>query len=149
MRIADTRNFPISKRTAAAHVIVKEGCLREMHWHPNADEWFFVIKGWCRVTVYHANGAARTFNYVAGDVGVFPRNNAHYVENIGEGDLEFLEMFRAERFEDFSVEQWLAEVPRLEVAEHLNLKGEKEKEFFKQLSKDKVPVKEGERRKSL
>lgn len=148
VRITDTRNFPISKTTAAAHVIVHEGGLREMHWHPNADEWFFVLQGQSRVTIFAASGNARTFNYQAGDVGIFPKNCAHYVENIGKGDLEFLEMFRAPTFEDFSVEQWLAQTPQLEVAEHLNLTGEEREEFFKQLSRDKVPVKERERRKS-
>ncbi|BEI85737.1 hypothetical protein CcaverHIS002_0600240 [Cutaneotrichosporon cavernicola] len=149
VRVTDTRNFPISKSTAAAHVIVYEGGLREMHWHPNADEWFFVLRGQCRVTIFAAAGNARTFNYQAGDVGIFPRNNAHYVENIGKGDLEFLEMFRAPTFEDFSLEQWLAQTPALEVAEHLNLKGDAKKDFFKQLSRDKVPVKGPERPKSV
>lgn len=149
VRITDTRNFPISKSTAAAHVLIHEGGLREMHWHPNADEWFFVLRGQCRVTIFAGAGNARTFNYQAGDVGIFPRNNAHYVENIGKGDLEFLEMFRAATFEDFSVEQWLAQTPGLEVAEHLNLKGAAKKDFFKQLSRDKVPVKAPERPKSV
>jgi oxalate decarboxylase/phosphoglucose isomerase-like protein (cupin superfamily) len=39
VRITDSKNFPISKTVAAAHVIIEPGALREMHWHPNADEW--------------------------------------------------------------------------------------------------------------
>lgn len=39
VRITDSRNFPISKTVAAAHVLIEPGALREMHWHPNADEW--------------------------------------------------------------------------------------------------------------
>jgi len=141
VRITDSTNFKISKTTAAAHVIIHEGGLRAMHWHPNADEWTFFIRGHARITVFAANGVARTFNYMAGDVAVIPKNNAHYVENIGEGDVEFLEMFRAPIFQDFSVEQWLAETPAKEVAEHLNLTGARGEEFFKQLSKKKTPVK--------
>src|ERR1700731_4739619 len=38
-RIADSRNFVVSKTIAAALVTVRPGGLREMHWHPNADEW--------------------------------------------------------------------------------------------------------------
>lgn len=145
VRITDSTNFTISKTTAAAHVVVYEGALREMHWHPNADEWTFFLQGHARVTVFASNGVARTFNYMAGDVAVIPKNNAHYVENIGEGDLEFLEMFRAARFEDFSTEQWLAQTPALEVAEHLNLGGARYEEFFNSLSKRKVPVKASRR----
>jgi len=36
VRITDSKNFPISKTVAAAHVIIEPGALREMHWHPNA-----------------------------------------------------------------------------------------------------------------
>jgi oxalate decarboxylase family bicupin protein len=145
VRITDSTNFEISKTTAAAHVIVYEGALREMHWHPNADEWTFFLKGHARITVFASNGVARTFNYMAGDVAVIPKNNAHYVENIGKGDLEFLEMFRAPLFLDFSTEQWLAQTPAREVAEHLNLAGKSRDEFFKHLSKKKTPVKAGRR----
>ena len=38
-RIVDSKNFPISKTIAAAHLDIAPGALREMHWHPNADEW--------------------------------------------------------------------------------------------------------------
>jgi oxalate decarboxylase len=39
VRIADSRNFKASVTIAAALVTVHPGGLREMHWHPNADEW--------------------------------------------------------------------------------------------------------------
>src|SRR4029077_4476388 len=39
VRITDSSNFPISKTVAAARVEVEPGGLREMHWHPNTDEW--------------------------------------------------------------------------------------------------------------
>ena len=106
-------------------------------------EWSFFLKGHARVTIFAANGSARTFNYMAGDVGIVPKNNAHYVENIGEGEVEMLEMFRAAEFEDFSTEQWLANTPGTIVAEHLNLEGDIREKFLKGLSKDKMPVKEG------
>jgi len=141
VRIADTSNFPISKTTAAAHVIINPGCLREMHWHPNADEWSFFLRGRARVTIFAASGNARTFNYQAGDVGIVPKNNAHYVENIGTEPVEMLEMFRASKFEDFSTEQWLAQTPATTVAEHLNLVGRNREKFLKSLSRDKTAVK--------
>jgi oxalate decarboxylase family bicupin protein len=33
MRITDSTNFPLSTRVAAAHVTIRPGALREMHWH--------------------------------------------------------------------------------------------------------------------
>jgi oxalate decarboxylase family bicupin protein len=74
VRITDSKNFPISKTVAAAHVIIQPGAIREMHWHPNADEWNFFITGRARITIFAAEGQARTFNYMPGDVGIVPQN---------------------------------------------------------------------------
>src|SRR6202049_4116713 len=39
VQIADSTNFLVSKTIAATRVTIKPGGLRDMHWHPNADEW--------------------------------------------------------------------------------------------------------------
>lgn len=120
VRITDTSNFPLSRTVSAAHVTIHPGCIREMHWHPNADEWSYFIKGRARVTIFAAEGKARTFNYQAGDVGIVPKSMGHYVENISaDEEVEMLEIFKADRFQDFSLEQWLGNVPGRMVAEHL------------------------------
>jgi len=141
VRITDTSNFPISKTVAAAHVTINPHCMREMHWHPNADEWSFFIRGKARITVFASGSTARTFNYQAGDVGIVPRNFAHFVENIGDEPIEMLELFRADKFEDFSLDQWLAQSPGIMVAEHLNLTGPHAKAFIEALQKRKQAVK--------
>ena len=119
VRIADSTNFPISKTVAAAHLIIEPGTIREMHWHPNADEWSFFIRGHARVTVFASGGHARTFDYLPGDVGIVPKNMGHFVENIGSEPLEMLEIFRADRFRDFSLFQWMGETPKKLVVDHL------------------------------
>ncbi|KAJ4413430.1 hypothetical protein N0V82_008553 [Gnomoniopsis sp. IMI 355080] len=125
VRITDSKNFPISKTVAAAHAIIQPGALREMHWHPNADEWNFFIRGKARITIFAAEGTARTFDYSPGDVGIIPRNMGHFVENIGDEPIEMLEVFKADEFRDFSLFQWLGETPQRLVADHL-FKGDKE-----------------------
>jgi oxalate decarboxylase family bicupin protein len=82
VRITDSTNFALSKRVAAAHLDIQPGAFREMHWHPNADEWSYFIKGRARVTIFAAEGTARTFDYQAGDVGIVPRNMGHFIENL-------------------------------------------------------------------
>ena len=120
VRITDSTNFPISKTIAAAHLDIGPGAMREMHWHPNADEWSFFIKGRARVTIFGAEGNARTFDYVAGDVGVVPQNMGHFIENLSEDEpVEVLEIFRADKFQDFSLFQWLGETPKRLVADHI------------------------------
>lgn len=120
VRITDSTNFPISKTVAAAHLDIDPGAMREMHWHPNADEWSFFIKGRARVTIFGAQGAARTFDYTAGDVGIVPKNMGHFIENLSDDEpLEVLEIFRAHEFQDFSLFQWLGETPARNVRDHL------------------------------
>ncbi|KAK5656435.1 hypothetical protein OQA88_4816 [Cercophora sp. LCS_1] len=147
VRIADSKNFGISKTVASAHVIIQPGALREMHWHPNADEWSFFIKGRARVTVFASSGTARTFNYVPGDVGIVPANMGHFVENIGDEPLEMLEIFRADEFRDFSLFQWLGETPQRMVVDTLfaddKEAGEKFLNEIKDAKKDEVTKFEG------
>jgi oxalate decarboxylase len=73
------------------------------------------------MTVFAAEGRARTFDYRAGDVGYVPFAMGHYIENTGESRLRFLEMFRSDRFADVSLNQWMALTPPELVREHLNL----------------------------
>lgn len=100
-------------------MIIEPGALREMHWHPNADEWSFFIRGRARVTVFGSAGSARTFDYVPGDVGIVPKNMGHFVENIGDEPLEMLEIFRADEFRDLSLFQWMGQTPKKMVVDHL------------------------------
>ena len=96
IRIVDSRNFPASKHVAAALVTIKPGGMRELHWHPNAAEWQFWIAGQGRMTVFFPIDNARTVDFHANDVGYVPSNAGHYIENTGNTDVVFLEMFASE-----------------------------------------------------
>ncbi|TVX99701.1 oxalate decarboxylase family bicupin [Cohnella terricola] len=121
VRIVDSRNFPISTGIAAALVEVKPGAMREMHWHPNNDEWQYYLSGTARMTVFAGQGAARTFNYRAGDVGYVPFAFGHYIQNTGNTSVWFLEMFKSNRFADVSLNQWMALTPYPLVANNLHV----------------------------
>jgi oxalate decarboxylase len=136
VRITDTTNFPASKTIAAALVEVKPGGMRELHWHPNSDEWQFYISGKARMTVFASSGNARTFDFQAGDVGSIPAPMGHYIENIGDTDLRFLEVFRSDRYADVSLAQWLAFTPRELVLAHLNI----DPAMLDKISANKTPV---------
>jgi oxalate decarboxylase len=135
VRIVDSRNFLAAKTIAGALVEVEPGAMREIHWHPNADEWQYYLEGQARMTVFAGSGQARTFDYQAGDVGMAPVNTAHYIENRGEGMLRFLALFRSDHYADVSLNQWLALTPPELVRQHLHLNDQamavlsKEKKF--------------------
>jgi oxalate decarboxylase len=121
VRVVDSSNFPASKAVAAALVTVKPGGLRELHWHPNASEWQYYIKGSGRMTVFASSGKARTMDFNANDVGFIPAVAGHYIENTGTEDLVFLETFKSSYYADFSLNQWIRRLPNQIDAEHLNL----------------------------
>ena len=120
-RIVDSTNFPAASTIAAALVEIEPGGVRELHWHPNADEWQYYVSGQGRMTVFASAGKARTFDYQGGDVGYVPFAMGHYVENTGDEPLRLLEMFRSDRFADVSLNQWMALTPPELVQAHLNL----------------------------
>ncbi|EJL24558.1 oxalate decarboxylase family bicupin [Brevibacillus sp. BC25] len=136
VRIVDSRNFPISKTIAAALVELRPGAMRELHWHPNNDEWQYYISGQARMTVFIGNGNARTFDYQAGDVGYVPFATGHYIQNTGTETVWFLEMFKSDRFVDVSLNQWMALTPHELVESNLCVGPE----LLDALRKDKWPV---------
>jgi len=135
VRITDSTNFPVATTIAAALVNVDPGAMRELHWHEH-DEWQYYIAGSARMTVFASGGKARTFNYQAGDVGYVPHGMAHYVQNLGDQPLQFLEMFRSARFMDVSLNQWMALTPPELVQAHLNL----DRQTMAALRKDKPVI---------
>lgn len=121
IQIADSSNFKVSTALAAALVTVRPGGIREMHWHPNADEWQYYVKGKARMTVFDTGPNALTMDFNAGDIGYVRRNLGHYVENVGDTDLQFIGVFRASRYEEVSLSNWLTHTPPKLVAQHLNV----------------------------
>lgn len=121
VRVVDSHNFPVSQNIAAALITLRPGALREMHWHPNASEWQFWLAGKGRMTVVMNEGKARTMDFHANDVGYVPRVAAHYFENTGDTDVIALEMFKANKFVDVSLNNWLRRLPPEAVSAHLNL----------------------------
>jgi oxalate decarboxylase len=120
VKIIDSKIFPVTPISAAI-VTLKPGALRELHWHPNADEWQYYITGKGRMTVFAAGSTARTMDLEEGDVGYVPISNPHYIENTGDADLIFLEMFRSPDYEDISLAEWMAHTPHLLVDQHLHV----------------------------
>jgi oxalate decarboxylase len=120
IRIVDSRDFKVTT-TAMAMVTVHPGGMRELHWHPNADEWQYYIAGKGRMTVVATGNKARTMDFQEGDVGYVQKTLLHYIENTGDKDLIFLEMFKSSLYQEFSFSEWLAHTPSELVMAHLKV----------------------------
>ena len=136
VRISDSSTFPVSTTIAAALVEVDPGAMRELHWHPNTDEWQYYIEGQVRMGVFAASGQARTFDFRAGDVGYVPFATGHYIENTSTTPLRFLGMFKSSYFADLSLDTWMALTPPELLQAHLHL----DRKVMDALRKNKAPV---------
>jgi oxalate decarboxylase len=120
VKIIDQKIWPATN-IAAAIVTLKPGGLRELHWHPNEDEWQYYVEGKGRMTVFSAGGHARTMDFQEGDVGYIDKSVPHYIENTGDTDLTFIEVFPTPFYEDISLAEWLAHTPSRLVDQHIQV----------------------------
>jgi oxalate decarboxylase len=120
VKIVDKKIWPATN-IAAAIVTLKPGGLRELHWHPNEDEWQYYVSGKGRMTVFAAGGRARTMDFQEGDVGYIDRSVPHYIENTGDMDLVFVEVFPTPFYQDISLAEWLAHTPSRLVEQHIEV----------------------------
>jgi oxalate decarboxylase len=109
--LVDSTKFPISKTMAGAIMELDPGAMRELHWHPTADEWQYVYQGRLSVTLFGAKGRYRTETLDQGDVGYIPQGYGHSLENVGEGVCRILLGFNSGVYEDIDLSQWMAGNP--------------------------------------
>ena len=80
----------------------------ELHWHPNADEWQYVIDGEVSVTLFGSHGRYRIERLQKGDVGYIPQGYGHSIENVGSEPARILIGFNAGIYETIDLSQWIA-----------------------------------------
>ncbi|WP_435008387.1 cupin domain-containing protein [Tundrisphaera lichenicola] len=136
--------FPISTTITGVVLDLDPGGLRELHWHPNADEWQYVISGKVSVTLFGSHGRYRIETLEAGDVGYIPQGYGHSIENIGEGPARVLIGFNTGHYEAIDLSTWIAGNPAYLLAANLGL----EKSAIEKLPTDRVFIapKEGAER---
>ena len=103
--------FPISKTVTGVILDLEPGGLRELHWHPNADEWQYVIEGRVSVTMFGSHGRYRVETLAKGDVGYIPQGYGHSIENVGEERCRVLIGFNSGHYEAIDVSMWIAGNP--------------------------------------
>lgn len=121
VKIADPTVFPIASNFSMAIFTIEPGAMREIHWHLTSDEWSFFIAGHARLTSFAGPAQSRTFDFQAGDVGYVPVANSHYIENIGNETVVYMEVLQAPKYQDISAGQWLGLTPKQVVKDTLNL----------------------------
>jgi oxalate decarboxylase len=109
--LVDSTRFPISKTITGAILDLDPGAMRELHWHPTADEWQYVYEGKVSVTLFGANGRYRIETLEQGDVGYIPKGYGHSLENVGDKKCRILIGFNSGVYEDIDLTEWMAGNP--------------------------------------
>jgi oxalate decarboxylase len=109
--LVDSHNFPISKTMTGAILDLDPGALRELHWHPNADEWQYSIEGKVSITMFGSGGRYRAETLEKGDVGYIPQGYGHSLENAGDAPCRILIGFNSGVYETIDLSQWIAGNP--------------------------------------
>jgi oxalate decarboxylase len=109
--LVDSSNFSISKTITGAILDLDPEALRELHWHPSADEWQYVLEGKVSVTLFGSGGRYRTETLEKGDVGYIPQGYGHSLENVGDKPCRILIGFNSGVYETIDLSQWIAGNP--------------------------------------
>jgi oxalate decarboxylase len=107
----DSTRFEISKTITGVVLDLDPGALRELHWHPTADEWQYVIDGDISVTLFGSHGRFRTETLQKGDVGYIPQGYGHSIENVGSKSCRVLIGFNTGVYQSIDISQWIAGNP--------------------------------------
>lgn len=123
-RTVTVEEFPISTGMAGSLLEIEPGAMRELHWHPNADEWQYYIEGSAEMGVFLAEGQAVIDQFEAGDVGYAPMGAGHYIKNTGTGMLRVLVGFNNGHYEANDLSAWIGSNPLDVLATNLGVSRE-------------------------
>lgn len=111
-RLVTSKEFPISTTMSGSFIEMQPGTLREMHWHPNADEWQYFIEGQAEMGVFLAQGNFVKDQFNAGDVGYVPMGAGHYIKNTGDTVLKILLGFNSGIYQSVDLSEWISSNPK-------------------------------------
>lgn len=100
---ATKENFPMLSGMSLYKLVLQPGGIREPHWHVNADELGYCLKGKALVTLYHTGDQRASFAVLPGQIFLIPSGALHTIENRGEDTLELLLEFSHDMPEDFGL----------------------------------------------
>jgi oxalate decarboxylase len=121
LRLASAKEFPASFNMTGAIIHLEPGAMRAMHWHPNADEWQYVLGGSYELSVFAAEGQASVSRLREGDVGYVPMGYGHALRNNGSTPTDVLVVFNNGDYQSINLSEWLASNPTSVVANNLQI----------------------------
>ncbi|MGX4805758.1 cupin domain-containing protein [Bradyrhizobium guangdongense] len=110
--VASAKEFPVSSTMTGTVLKLKPGAMHEPHWHTNANEWHYVLKGRTRVTLFAFDKRVAIADLAAGECAYIPANCGHSIQNIDKDDAEMVGVLDSGTYHESSLGDWLAKAPR-------------------------------------
>jgi oxalate decarboxylase len=121
IRTVSSLELPISRTMTGVLLDLEPGAVREMHWHPNSDEWQYWVAGSGRMSVFASSGKSSVVELEAGDVAYAPMGYGHAIENTGSDPCRLVVVFNSGIYEEIGLSSWLAANSDQLVATNLGL----------------------------
>lgn len=99
----DARSLPLLKRLSVRRLLLAPGGLREPHWHANAHELGYCVRGSALVTIAGNHATRESFTVGAGEMFFAPSGSLHAIRTLGDATAEFILAFTHELPEDFGL----------------------------------------------
>ncbi|MGB8552668.1 MAG: cupin domain-containing protein, partial [Pseudolabrys sp.] len=103
--------FPASKTMSGGLMIINTGKQRNLHWHTNANEWNYYLRGKGQVVLFGSGGRSKVANVAAGDAVYIPAGFGHAIKNTGDDALEIVQTWDNSKFEEIDLDRWVRSSP--------------------------------------
>lgn len=99
----DQSDLDVMSRLSIRRLMLAPWGVREPHWHANANELAYCLRGEHLVTIFGSHDKRESFTISAGEMFFVPVGALHHIENIGSEEGEFIIGFSHELPEDFGL----------------------------------------------
>jgi oxalate decarboxylase len=121
VKLVSSLEFPIQNTITSMRMNIEPGAIRELHWHPNADEWQYVMQGQGELSIFGSHGRVKTMPYKKGMVGFIKQGYGHFIENTGTETLKLIILFNSPVYQEISLNDWLNSNPPQLIADHFGM----------------------------
>ncbi len=93
LQLATKTNLPVLEGLGILGFGLNPRGVVEPHWHTNAGELVYIVKGQTRITLLSPDGKTQVLNVSGGEGAFAPASHFHNIENMGSDSAEVLAFF--------------------------------------------------------
>jgi len=93
LQIATKTNLPTLEGLGLLRFGLNPGGVVEPHWHTNAGELVYIVKGETKITILSPDGKVEVLSVKGGEGAFAPASYFHNIQNVGKDEVEVLAFF--------------------------------------------------------